>query len=428
MERVGPQEENYRDQTDRDREAGLRWQVQDLSSALVRVQLKLEETNVHCEQLALRARDISSVVPKESASDCSDDVEGRIKLLLDQSNMNDGGTDQKRSSQSVVQGAGESSDAHSDMRRIRHLESALDEVTARQLGDAYAYCFAVAENERLKLRVSFLEVDIASRTKDILSVGAVTMIEDDVESAAITVERSEMATIVQAVEDAVGDSHVSRIGGDGGGNDDDDDDDDDDDGDDDGAKINDGAPCRSNEIEVMLSSAWKRDTDQESKDIQEELEQLQKDKIELESLENTTGNDRRIAQDIERAEGERKVNKKGNEGQIEVNDREKEEKLERDDVAELTLCLAEYKKKEILWLLERTSWQEERAERVSEQRQWQGLQNSWEEDSAMERWKLSVLAEEIKSKWDEVLAVIPLLYSNPCSLKKGDEIRQDEMR
>ena len=70
--------------------------------------------------------------------------------------------------------------------------------------------------------------------------------------------------------------------------------------------------------------------------------------------------------------------------------------------AELTLRLAEYKKEEMRWSQERLSWQEERAERVSERRQWQGLQHSWEEDSALERWKLSVLAEEIKCKWDEV--------------------------
>ena len=91
---------------------------------------------------------------------------------------------------------------------------------------------------------------------------------------------------------------------------------------------------------------------------------------------------------------------------IDIERIQEERKLEKDGISQLELRLAKYKKEELLWLQERICWQEERAERVSERRLWQGLQLSWEEGSAIERRKLSVLAEEIRSKWEEVWFVL----------------------
>ena len=294
-EGVVQQEDSYRGERDRAREAGLRWQVEDLSSALERVQLKLEETNIQCEQLALHTRALSLNAPKGSDSQGTKFVNGGTELLSVSSYLDSG-------------------DINDPPNRVgsHHVQEDM-------LGES-TICGSAGVRER--------------------NVGEESEEEKEMEE--------------QRIEDG-------------------------------GYK---------NEEKEKASE------EKEKQEKERQLEILERERqIEVEEKERQ----------IELVENERQIKNEEKERQIEIEEKERQieidEKMGKEIVAELTLRLAEYKKEEMRWSRERISWQEERAERISERRQWQGLQHSWEEDSALERWKLSVLAEEIKCKWDEVQTV-----------------------
>ena len=321
-EGVVQQEDSYRGERDRAREAGLRWQVEDLSSALERVQLKLEETNIQCEQLALHTRALSLNAPKGSDSQGTKFVNGGTELLSVSSYLDSG-------------------DINDPPNRVgsHHVqEDMLDESTI---------CGSAGVRERNVGEESEEEKEMEEQR---IEDGGYK--NEEKEKASEEKEKQEKERQLEILE-------------------------------------------RERQIEVEEKERQIELVENERQIKNEEKER----KIEIEEKEKQ----------IELVENERQIQIEGKERKIEIEEKERQieidEKMGKEIVAELTLRLAEYKKEEMRWSRERISWQEERAERISERRQWQGLQHSWEEDSALERWKLSVLAEEIKCKWDEVQTV-----------------------
>ena len=321
-EGVVQQEDSYRGERDRAREAGLRWQVEDLSSALERVQLKLEETNIQCEQLALHTRALSLNAPKGSDSQGTKFVNGGTELLSVSSYLDSG-------------------DINDPPNRVgsHHVQEDM-------LGES-TICGSAGVRERNVGEESEEEKEMEEQR---IEDGGYK--NEEKEKASEEKEKHEKERQLEILE-------------------------------------------RERQIEVEEKERQIELVENERQIKNEEKER----KIEIEEKEKQ----------IELVENERQIQIEGKERKIEIEEKERQieidEKMGKEIVAELTLRLAEYKKEEMRWSRERISWQEERAERISERRQWQGLQHSWEEDSALERWKLSVLAEEIKCKWDEVQTV-----------------------
>ena len=321
-EGVVQQEDSYRGERDRAREAGLRWQVEDLSSALERVQLKLEETNIQCEQLALHTRALSLNAPKGSDSQGTKFVNGGTELLSVSSYLDSG-------------------DINDPPNRVgsHHVQEDM-------LGES-TICGSAGVRERNVGEESEEEKEMEEQR---IEDGGYK--NEEKEKASEEKEKQEKERQLEILE-------------------------------------------RERQIEVEEKERQIELVENERQIKNEEKER----KIEIEEKEKQ----------IELVENERQIQIEGKERKIEIEEKERQieidEKMGKEIVAELTLRLAEYKKEEMRWSRERISWQEERAERISERRQWQGLQHSWEEDSALERWKLSVLAEEIKCKWDEVQTV-----------------------
>ena len=348
-EGVVQQEDSYRGERDRAREAGLRWQVEDLSSALERVQLKLEETNIQCEQLALHTRALSLNAPKGSDSQGTKFVNGGTELLsvssyLDSGDIND--PPNRVGSHHVQEDMlGESTICGSARVRERNVgeESEEEKEMEEQRIEDGGY-----KNEEKEKASEEKEKQEKERQLEILE-----------RERQIEVEEKERQ--IELVENE--------------------------------RQIKNEEKERQIEIEEKERQIELVENERQIKNEEKER------KIEIEEKEKQ----------IELVENERQIQIEGKERKIEIEEKERQieidEKMGKEIVAELTLRLAEYKKEEMRWSRERISWQEERAERISERRQWQGLQHSWEEDSALERWKLSVLAEEIKCKWDEVQTV-----------------------
>ena len=321
-EGVVQQEDSYRGERDRAREAGLRWQVEDLSSALERVQLKLEETNIQCEQLALHTRALSLNAPKGSDSQGTKFVNGGTELLSVSSYLDSG-------------------DVNDPPNRVgsHHVQEDM-------LGES-TICGSARVRERNVGEESEEEKEMEEQR---IEDGGYK--NEEKKKASEEKEKQEKERQLEILE-------------------------------------------RERQIEIEEKERQIELVENERQIKNEEKER----KIEIEEKEKQ----------IELVENERQIQIEGKERKIEIEEKERQieidEKMGKEIVAELTLRLAEYKKEEMRWSRERISWQEERAERISERRQWQGLQHSWEEDSALERWKLSVLAEEIKCKWDEVQTV-----------------------
>ena len=321
-EGVMQQEDCYRGERDKAREAGLRWQVEDLSSALERVQLKLEETNIQCEQLALHTRALSLNAPKGSDSQGTKFVNGGTELLSVSSYLDSG-------------------DINDPPNRVgsHHVQEDM-------LGES-TICGSAGVRERNVGEESEEEKE---------------MEEQRIEDGGYKNEEKEKASEEKKKQE------------------------------------------KERQLEILERE---RQIEVEEKERQIELVENER-QIKNEEKERQLEIEEKEKQ-IEVVENERQIQIEGKERKIEIEEKERQieidEKMGKEIVAELTLRLAEYKKEEMRWSRERISWQEERAERISERRQWQGLQHSWEEDSALERWKLSVLAEEIKCKWDEVQTV-----------------------
>ena len=328
-EGVAQLEDSYRDERDRATEAGLRWQVEDLSSALERVQMKLEETNIQCEQLALHARDLSSNAPK--GGDSQNAIVDECGALV-LSNLN-------------------SDDVSDPPHCLDH-----HRVQEDLLGESI--------------------ICLSSRTRE-RNVGEGSEEEKEMEEQRMEDEINGRKENEKTLDEEEWLIEIKEKG-------------------------------RPREIEEK-----ERQIEIEEKDMQTDIE-LRGKQTEIEVRERQVEIEEKERQvNIEEKERQMEIEVKERQLELETKERQKEieEKIGKEIVAELTLRLAEYKKEEMRWSQERISWQEERAERVSERRQWQGLQHSWEEDSALERWKLSVLAEEIKCKWDEVQIAIYIFFT-----------------
>ena len=324
-EGVAQLEDSYRDERDRATEAGLRWQVEDLSSALERVQIKLEETNIQCELLALHARDLSSNAPRGSDSQNT----ALDKCVLSNLNSDD------------VSDPPDCLDDH------RVQEDLLEESM----------------------------ICLSSRTRE-RNLGEGSEEEKETEEQRIEDESNGREENEKTLDEEEWLIELKEKG-------------------------------RPREIEEK-----ERQIEIEEKETQTDIEVREK-QTEIEVRERIEEKEKERQVNIEEKERQIEIEVKERQLELETKERQKEieDKIGKEIVAELTLRLAEYKKEEMRWSQERLSWQEERAERVSERRQWQGLQHSWEEDSALERWKLSVLAEEIKCKWDEVQTVIYIFFT-----------------